>query len=109
MAINEIVDKNIKSLIRGNIGAILWLGHGDKNFYVVKRKFTAKDMEDKEMRNALNEDIETSEYMVSQKYGVVDDLDNRKRKFSAGFRSKREAVLWIYNYFILSWGSFNEN
>lgn len=96
---DALLDKNIQTYIKSNKGAILWLGHKDADFYVVKRRFTAKDMPDKNMRKALNENTETSEYMLSEKYAVVDDLDNRKRKFSISFRKKKDAVKWIYNYF----------
>ena len=95
----NIVDRNIKQYIKDTKGAILWLGHKNENFYVVRRLFTARRIEDKEMKEVLNENVESSEYLPSQKYAVIDNLDNRKRKFSVAFKTKTDAVKWIYNYF----------
>ena len=101
MTTMEIINKNIKQYIKNTKGAILWLGAEgyEENFYVVKRVFTARGIEDQEMRTVLNDNVETSEYLPSYKYAVVDALYYKDRKFSASFKTKTDAVKWIYDYF----------
>lgn len=65
-------------------------------FHLYKRNFAAKNYDKGSMlRNKLNENIETSEYMTSYKYAVVENDDEGNIKSTRAFKTKELAQKYI--------------